>query len=99
MHRRLTLSRRTGWHVVRYRNVEHTHTLGVMCYYRAAELRPARLAAAAVGVLRDLAGSDAGRAALLRQRQRVVTCVLASLEAALPLKAMHQVQQRFYIRA
>jgi hypothetical protein len=60
--------------------------------YRAAELRPARLAAAAIGVLRDLAGSDAGRAALLQQRQRVVASVLASLKATLPLKALHQVQ-------
>ena len=62
--------------------------------YRAAELRPARLAVAAVGAQRDLAASDAGRTALLQRCQEVVTCVLPPLEAALTLKGMHQVQQR-----
>jgi hypothetical protein len=60
---------------------------------RAAELRPARLAVAAVGALRDLAKCEAGRAALLQQRQEVVTFVLPSLKEALTLKGMHQVQQ------
>lgn len=62
--------------------------------YRAAELRPARLAVAAVGALRDLAASHAGRAALLQYRQEVVAFVLPSLEAALQLRGLHQVQQR-----
>ena len=35
---------------------------------------------------------EAGRTALLQQRQLVVVAVLPSLEAALPLKGMHQVQ-------
>jgi hypothetical protein len=62
--------------------------------YRAAELRPARLAVSAAGVLGDLAKCEAGRAALLDQRQSVLQFILPPLEAALILKGMHQVQQR-----
>jgi hypothetical protein len=62
--------------------------------YRAAELRPARLAVAAAGVLTDMAKCKAGRTALLEERQFVLHLILPPLEAALSLKGMHQVQQR-----
>jgi hypothetical protein len=69
-----------------------TRKWAVSSFYRAAELRPARLAAAAAAVLSELAASDAGRAALLQLRQEAVAAVLRSLKAALDLKGMHQVQ-------
>jgi hypothetical protein len=58
---------------------------------REAELRAARLAAAAAGTMADIAATTAGRTALLNRREHVVPHVLTALVWGLTVKGMHQV--------